>query len=302
MKSKPLMRVTAPKRVEQVFASRTQDNLAHNVSGAAQRGQHLGAMIRTVAQRANRNGTERPLNLKSRTVQVQQQLDDTPLSDERSATDKEEEISLHRSRDIGSSGTEMGDSRGREKAQDSSVDVHHKDNRGLPHVRLSKRVQQFVLAKPNLPTLNVEVIGGTQTNLQATSAVDTKQRFNFSSPIDNLSQYASAVVAAHEQSQALSQSQLQHNPSATALLITREFIASASAVTAGEVRLAEVSELLMSALPSKSAAQRELSSSERSRRVLLPLQMLMATLPRNHLQHSAALARLDSLARTLSSA
>ena len=302
MKPNLPVRVIASKRVQQVFATGTQDNLAYRGSDTAQRGQHRGVIIRMSAQRLTRNVSERTGNLRSRPrlVTTQLQLEDTPPSDERSVTDKEEEISLHRSRDVGSSGTNMGDSRGREKPRDSGTDTQHQDSRRIPQVRLSKREQQLASQKSSLVAAGAGAVVVTQAPLQTKSVVDTALHSNFLSPTGNLLQYATTLANADKQSQLLFKLKLYQNPSAAALLITRDFIANAAAVLASEIGLAEIRELLMSASLSKSVAQHTLSSSERSRRILLPLQMLMATAPRRPVQRSVAVARLDLLARSLS--
>lgn len=302
MKPNLPMRVLASKRIEMVFALGTQDNLVHHGSDAARRGQHLGAIIRTVAQRIPRNLPDRSGNLRPRPrpIPVQLQLEDTPLADERSVTDKEEEISIHRNRDIGSSGTSTGDSREREKPRNAAQNTQLQDGRRIPQVRLSKRVQQPAPQKPSL----VEASAGTFTvakmALQACPVANTGIHLDSLSTAENLLQYANAIATAHHQCQVLSKSKLRENPSVVALLTTRDFITKTAIVPAGEIGLVKIRELLILASLQKSNAQHPISPSEKSRRLLLPLQMLMAISPRKSAQHSVAIVRLDLLARTLS--
>ena len=302
MKPNLPVRVVAPKRVEQVFASGTQDSLAHHGSNAARHGQHLGAIFRTAAQRIARNVNVRSANLRPRPrpAPVQLQLEDTPLCDERSVADKEEAISLHRSRDVASSGTNTGDSREREEPRNLCPGTKFQDGRHIPQVLLSKRTQQLAQQRPS----SLGMMGGAyavaKTALQTWPFENNEIHLDCTSYTDNLLQYATELATANSQCQVPSKSKPRQNPSIAGLITTRDFLDKTANVPTGEIGLVKIRELLISASLEKNHLQHVMSPSDKSRRLLLPLQMLVAISPRRSAQHSVAIARLDLLARTLS--
>lgn len=168
----------------------------------------------------------------------------------------------------------------------------------LPKVRISTKTGKPKFTSVATPGLDTARETPAQLSPQTENA-------DAATKIATLSQDASnkLILLAHELAAACqkntsptAQASNCSNPTVLAMRTLRNFIADSVKIPAGAVGLKQVKSLLMSTTLPKEVSQTTLS--ERNRRVLLPLQLLIATLPREQIQKGMALAKLDSLVTT----
>jgi hypothetical protein len=186
------------------------------------------------------------------------------------------------------------------KIKEETATLGNQQHQLLPKVRISSRTIRSKFISEAAKSLSAD----RQPPLELSSQVENTAAATKVSTLSQPDSYklillAQALTAAC-QSNTSSDVQKPNgsNPTVLAMQSLRNFIADPAIIPAGAVGLEQIKSLLMSTTSSKQSAQA--TPSERNRRVLLPLQLLIATLPRGLLQQGMALAKLDLLASTLS--
>jgi hypothetical protein len=186
------------------------------------------------------------------------------------------------------------------KIKKETVTLGNQHDQRLPKVRISGRTTQP--KRTSVAAQGLSTYCQTSPNLNSqikNTIVATKVSTLSQLDSDKLILLAQALaVACQKNTSPDVQGSNGNTPTVLAMQSLRNFIADPVRIPAGAVGLEQVKSLLVLTMSPKQLSQT--TPKERSRRVLLPLQLLIATLPRGPLQQGMALAKLDLLASTLS--
>lgn len=186
------------------------------------------------------------------------------------------------------------------KRKEKTATLRNQRGQRLPKVRISGRTTQPKLTSVATQDLNTYYQTSPNLNSQIKNTIAATKVSTLSQlDSDKLILLAQALaVACQKNTSPDVQGSTGNTPTVLAMQNLRNFIADPVKIPAGAVGLEQVKSLLVSTMSPKQLSQT--TPKERSRRVLLPLQLLIATLPRGPLQQGMALAKLDLLASTLS--